>query len=208
MTAAAVPGSPALTGLVLAGGRGTRMGADKAVIEIGGVRLVDRAVRLLSGICHEVLVATGERPLTVPGARCIADAAGGQGPMAGIVAGLQHASTPLIAVVAVDMPNASADVLRALAALWEGEAGVAPQVDGILEPLHALYAGGWADRYGALLQAGQRSPRRALEVLGARVVGREVWGHLAAGAFARSLNRPEDLAAYSADPGPGSPAAG
>ena len=195
--------TPALTGLVVAGGAGTRMGRDKAAVEIDGERLIDRAVRRLTGCCTEVLVAAGpRRDLVVAGARAVADAPG-EGPLAGIVGGLQAATTELVAVVGVDMPDVSTDLLLAMAAAWDGEAGVVARVEGLLQPLHALYATSWAPRYAQLLAGGEGSARRALESLQARVISDDVWRAIdPAAAFARSLNSPEDLAAYRRRPPP------
>ena len=187
-----------LTGLVLAGGRSTRMGTDKATLTVNGERLVDRAVRVLATCCVDVLVAPGpDRALSVDGAAVVADASGA-GPLAGIVAGLQQAATPLVAVVAVDMPHASAAVMRALAGVWDGEAAVVPVVRGRVQPLHAVYAVAWAERYAALLAGGERSVRRALQVLDARTVDAAVWAAAdPTGGFAVNLNTPADIADFS-----------
>jgi molybdenum cofactor guanylyltransferase len=190
-----------LTGLVLAGGAGRRMGRDKAVIELHGERLADRAARRLRTCCAEILVAPGSRrPLEVAGARVVADAAG-HGPLAGIVGGLQAATTELLAVVGVDMPDLSPELFMAMAGRWDGEAGVVPVVDGVLQPLHALYATAWASRFAQLLAGGEGSAQRALTSLGAKVVGPDVWQPLDPdAAFARGLNSPEDLAEYPPRP--------
>jgi molybdenum cofactor guanylyltransferase len=118
------------------------------------------------------------------------------GPMAGIVAGLEAAGTDLVAVVAVDLPLASADVLDALASSWDGEPAVVPLVDGRLQPLHAVYSRDAAPALRQRLEAGLRSPTNAVAALGARVVGTDGWSHLdPGGSFARNINRPEDLVA-------------
>jgi molybdopterin-guanine dinucleotide biosynthesis protein A len=180
-------GERVLTGLVLAGGRSTRMGADKATLVVDGQRLVDRAVATLAEVCGEVLVAAGTRPLEGLDVEQVPD--DGTGPLGGIVAGLQRCTTPLLAVLAVDMPAASAEVFAALATQWTGEAGVAPRVSGVIQPLHAVYATAAADEFALLLADGERSPRRALEQLAARFVD------YSSAAFAVNLNRPEDLPA-------------
>ena len=188
-----------MTGLVLAGGASTRMGRDKATLELDGQRLVDRAVRGLAECCAEVLVAPGPaRPLTVAGAETVADAPG-EGPLAGIVAGLEAAGAPLVAVIAVDLPRASAAVLRALAATWDAEAAVVPLVEGKLQPLHAVYAVSWTHCFAQLLAGGERSVRRALQTLGPRTAATDVWGAAdPTEGFAMNLNSVEDLAAYTA----------
>jgi molybdenum cofactor guanylyltransferase len=185
-----------MTGLVLAGGASTRMGADKALLTVAGETLVARVVRRLRPVCGEVLVASGGRPLPGLGDAEVADAVTDAGPMAGIVAGLEAAGTDLVAVVAVDLPLASADVLDALASSWDGEPAVVPLVDGRLQPLHAVYSRDAAPALRQRLEAGLRSPTDAVAALGARVVGTDGWSHLdPGGSFARNINRPEDLVA-------------
>jgi molybdenum cofactor guanylyltransferase len=180
------------TAFVLAGGGSRRMGADKALLEIGGVRLLDRTVATLTPITVEVIVASGDGT-RLPGAgwRQVADEVAGGGPLAGIAAGLAAASTELVAVVAVDMPHADAQVLTALARRWAGEAAVVPRVAGRLQPLHAIWAGAALPEVRELLTTGERSVVRAAERLDAASV--------AAAAlpgdprFATNVNTPEDL---------------
>lgn len=193
----AVPSSerPPLTGLVLAGGRSRRMGRDKATIEVGGEPLVVRVARRLEPVCQRILIASGDgRRLGNVAWAQIADARPGSGPLAGIVAGLECAGTPLVAVVAVDLPDADPRVLDQLARLWQGEAAIVPLVGERAQPLHGVYATAHATAFRRLLQAGMRGVTHVLSTLGARVVGPEGWGELDPdGAFARNLNRPEDL---------------
>jgi molybdopterin-guanine dinucleotide biosynthesis protein A len=179
-----------LSGVVLAGGRSTRMGREKATLRIDGERLVDRAVRILRTCCHEVLVASGDGArlggLEVPQ---VADAVPDAGPLGGLVAGLEAAAHDLVAVVAVDMPNADPVVLRGLARRWSGQAAVIPRSGGRLQPLHAVWSRSAAHDLRVLLSRGERSVTAVAELLGALVVDADGWGP-----FARNVNRPEDLA--------------
>jgi len=96
----------------------------------------------------------------------------------------------------VDMPFASAAVLRLLARLWDGQDAVVPATGRGVEPLHAVYARAAAAPIRELLAAGRRSVREALTFLDVRVAGPEVWAAAdARGAFALNLNRPGDLQA-------------
>lgn len=188
-------GDPRLTGLLLAGGASSRMGTDKAVLLVDGVSLAARAASVLAACCERVIVASGDGArLGHLGLPQVADAVPQGGPLAGMVAGLEEADTPLVAVLAVDLPDASSDVLRALAACWDGEVAVIPRVDGRLHPLHAVWSASSAPALAARLARGQGSVTAAAEELGATVVGAEVWGQVdPAGRFARNVNRPEDL---------------
>lgn len=189
-----------LTGVVLAGGTSSRMGSDKLLLSLHGRRLVDRACEALTPICQRVLVASRGR--WIPGLYVdeVEDAEG-EGPLAGIVGGLRAAPTPLAAVVAGDMPYVSAAVLLRLAAVWNGEAAVAPVAADVVQPLHAIYAIAAADDFAALLAAGERSPRQALLTLGATVVAPgEYDPDGTAGPFWTSINSPEELSRLAAQP--------
>lgn len=188
--------SPPLTGLVLAGGHSRRMGEDKAGLVVDGRPLVEHVAHRLEPRCTEVLIASGDgRRLAGSGYREVADVDDGAGPLAGIVAGLQAASTTLVAVVAVDMPFADADVLALLAERWTDEAAVLPTDGTRLQPLHAVYATACVDDLRACLRAGTYGAMQALSGLRTTVIGPEGWGHLdPTGRFLTNVNDPEDLA--------------
>lgn len=181
-----------LTGLVLAGGASRRMGADKAVLDVGGRPLVHHVARRLAAVCVDVLVAPGARRLDDLPWRQVADHDAGQGPLAGIIGGLAVTPTPLLAVVAVDMPDVDATLLASLADVWDGvAAAVVPVVAGRPQPLHAVYAVRAAVALTAAFSSGQRSVLGALERAGAISVEVDDGAD-----WARDLDTPDDLARY------------
>jgi molybdopterin-guanine dinucleotide biosynthesis protein A len=101
----------ALTGVVLVGGASTRFGSPKALAEIDGETLVDRARRMLGEVCNEVLVVgkAGELPFEV-----IDDASEVRAPIAGVVAGLRAAANDVVFFLPVDCPRMTPEVVRAL----------------------------------------------------------------------------------------------
>lgn len=77
-----------ILGVVLAGGKSTRFGSDKAMVEVGGHTLLARAVDALSGMAEYVVIAGRDHGP----APCIPDwPHAGMGPLAGLAAGLHHA---------------------------------------------------------------------------------------------------------------------
>ena len=120
-----------LTGVLLVGGRSRRFGSPKALAELHGETLADRAWRLLEEACDERF-AVG-RPPGLPFAT-LPDAAIGGGPLAGIVAGLRAAAHDVAVVIPVDMPLLTVAALHALAAACRQAA--VPQSG----PLPAAYA--------------------------------------------------------------------
>ena len=189
----------ALSGLVLAGGLSRRMGRDKALLPYEGEPLAARVAGRLALICDDVILASGDgRRLESLGWPQVADAHRGSGPLAGIVAGLEGAHHPLVAVVAADMPDASPGVLLALAQRWTGQVAVVPSISGRLEPLHAVWWQGAAPALRARLEAGQRSLHSALSALGALVVDASALDPSLR--FARNLNEPGDVGSLPAAP--------
>lgn len=180
-----------LTGLVLAGGAGRRMGADKALIEMHGRPLIVHVATRLATVCASVLVAPGARPLPDLPWTQVDDRVPGEGPLAGILGGLAVATTELVAVVGVDMPGFRPDVLATLAQRWHDEPAVVPVIGGRLQPLHAVYAVAALPRLAALFDAGERSPTRALKRTGAAL--REM---PEPAPWATSLNNADDLARF------------
>src|SRR5687767_11220565 len=94
-----------VTGVVLAGGRSSRFGRDKALLELGGETLLARAVRVLSGVAGEVLVlGPPERAVQAPTARILPDERPGDGPLPALASALRAMRGDRILAVATDMP--------------------------------------------------------------------------------------------------------
>jgi molybdopterin-guanine dinucleotide biosynthesis protein A len=172
------------------------MGVDKALLEMDGQPLVHLVAHRLSQVADPILIAPGARGrLGRLGYREVEDAAPGGGPLSGIVAALEASPRPLLAVVAVDMPFASPDVIRLLARLI-GDASVAlPVTAEGTQPLHAVYATDALEPLREALAGGVRGVREALSRLPVRRVERGEWGPGdRSGLFAMNVNRPQDLA--------------
>jgi molybdopterin-guanine dinucleotide biosynthesis protein A len=131
----------AVTPIVLAGGAGTRLGGvNKALLEIGGRRVVDRLLDALRPLGAEVVLVNNDGSLAgIPGTRVVPDAEPGAGALMGLYSGLRTISTPLATATACDMPFVLTALLRGLLALAEGYDAVVPVVGEQPEPLHAVY---------------------------------------------------------------------
>jgi molybdopterin-guanine dinucleotide biosynthesis protein A len=126
--------NPDVSALILAGGRATRMGGvDKRSLIVDGATIFDRQCAVLSERVAEIIVSS---PHAVPGFRAVADAVPGQGPLAGIAAGLAASTTPWLLVVAGDMPYLTGALIdRLLAARAPDLDAVGIRVDGLPVPL-------------------------------------------------------------------------
>jgi len=157
-------GVPFMNLVVLAGGRSERMGYCKHGTCLAGVPLYAYPLRRLRFVCrHEIVVENAglveER--YAPGSLIVRDRIQGGGPLAGIHAGLTASDTWFNFVIAADMPFACASLAVAIADYAvEGNLDIAyPNVDGLLEPLFAVYSQRVAEVALELLRAGRRSIR-------------------------------------------------
>ena len=189
-----VPDRTALAGVVLCGGRSTRMGVDKASIRLDGATLLERALQRLDSVCKPVLIAPGGVPLTVAGHRSVADAAPESGPLGGLVAALRASPHRLIAVVAVDLPWIDPRLIG------DHDVAVCETASGI-EPLHAVYAISMLDAAEAALAGSDSSLRHLIARSRAFRIDERAWREAGiSDRFSRNINTPEDLAEVSREP--------
>jgi molybdopterin-guanine dinucleotide biosynthesis protein A len=149
------PGEPLqdVTGVILAGGRSSRMGRDKALLEVDGVPLFERVLSVMAPFFSRLLIA-GERPdLARPDLPFVPDIYPGSA-LGGLHAGLTAAETPWIFVAACDMPYPSPALIRQILACRQGFDVVVPRTATGLEPLFALYGKGCLAPMEAMLRQG------------------------------------------------------
>lgn len=135
------PVSALCSAVILAGGESRRMGRDKAWIEWQGKPLIQRAVDLVRDLgVHQVLLS-GRAESDYGPLRCpvLHDLEPRVGPLSGIERGLQACASPLLLVLAVDLPDLSLTLLRKLVHCCDPLTGVVPLRHGRLEPLVAVY---------------------------------------------------------------------
>lgn len=152
-------GGKPMTAIVLAGGRGLRMKADKAGLAVGDRTLLEHVLNQLAPHFSEILISVspGQKIRFAVG-RPIEDGTPGQGPLGGILAGLKAAANDACAVVACDIPDVNIPLLRSLArAAGDAEIAVPVGPDGHFEPLFAVYRKSAVPAIEVLLQAGERS---------------------------------------------------
>ena len=131
-----------LTVCIQAGGQSSRMGEDKALKPFLGRPLIQRVIERLSPIADELIVTTNRlEDYAFLNLRLIADLKPGRGALGGLYTAIASAAHPIVAVVACDMPFASAKLIEAGSRLLvEEEADVViAQSDEGYEPLHAVY---------------------------------------------------------------------
>jgi len=183
-----------VTGVILAGGRSTRMGRDKSRLRLDGETLVERAVGRLAPLFDEVLVVadSADRFDDLGHARIVGDLVPGVGPVGGIYTALKQACGSAVFVVACDMPRLDPGVISRQLGMWsEGDSdALVPVVGGRPEPLHAVYSKRCTPAIEEQIRRGEYRVRALFETV--RVRFWEV-GPGEARAFA-NVNTPDDWA--------------
>lgn len=191
-----------ITGLILAGGAGSRMGgADKGWVQWRGRPLVEQVIERLRPQVDALLISANRsleryRALGIPVITDLDAAACDmptrhQGPLAGLRAGLRVAAEGQIAVVPCDAPLLPPDLVARLRGAAGADAAVA-EVAGRIEPLFCVVPTRLRDALETAYARGERSPAAWLATVGAARV-----------AFADrrafvNLNAPADLATADA----------
>ena len=197
-----------VTGIVLAGGRSARFGGDKLAADVDGRPLLHRAIVAVAGVVDEVVVVVGPEAappafpddISVP-ILVARDALAGQGPLAGLAAGLAAASHPIAILVGGDQPALRPALLRELLRRLATEVDDPPLDvvglvdDGRLRPLPAaLRVATVGPAAEAALAGGTRSLVGLFGRLRAGTLRPERWRALdPAGDSLRDVDRRDDL---------------
>jgi molybdenum cofactor guanylyltransferase len=185
-----------LSAFILAGGKSTRMGTDKAFVIFEGRTLLSRMLEVARSLTPTVGIV-GQAAKYAEFAPVIEDTFPGCGPLAGIHAALRATQTELNVILAVDVPFVSAPLVEYLVSRARNSAAVTlPRAAGGLQPLCAVYRREFADVAEEALRAGRYKIDALFDGTSTQIIQEE---ELAAAGFSpgifRNLNSPEDVTA-------------
>lgn len=162
---------------VLAGGKSSRMGRDKAALVLGGKTLLERAVAMARVVSGDVCVVGSGISLTQAAALLrapvIQDKFAGQGPLAGIHAALESShARALNFILAIDMPFVTAHLISFLIerSAATGALVTAPQSGGKLHPMCAVYRREFAAYARNALAQGRNKIENAIDRAALKVI--------------------------------------
>ena len=164
-------GVDSVSGFVLAGGKSSRMGQDKASMQFGGRTLLTHALQLVMSAAGSAQIVGSAAKLAAFGP-VIEDMYPGQGPLAGIHAALAGTRAELNLIVAVDMPFLEPELLSYLVAQARRTTAlvVVPAAGGGLQPLCAVYRQALAGIAERSLRAGENKIDKLFSQVETRVI--------------------------------------
>ena len=159
--------------IVLAGGKGLRLGRDKSLEKVNSKGLLQRVVSRLGSFSNEIIIVTDRdrsfpQLAGYPGFRVVVDAYPGSGALVGLGTGLAASKARYNLVVACDMPFLNRALLRYMLEQAAGFDLVVPRLDGMVEPLHAVYSHSCLSHVEGLLEQGKMQINGLFELVRVR----------------------------------------
>lgn len=142
---------------ILAGGKSSRMGADKGLLIYQEKPLVAHVLEKLISLRGEISIITANPHYADFGYPLVKDVVAAAGPAGGVLTALKHATTDTVLVCACDMPELSAGLLLRMCAAYDEKCDVlVATVHGQREPLLAIYRTAIQSQWEFLLHQGYR----------------------------------------------------
>jgi molybdopterin-guanine dinucleotide biosynthesis protein A len=180
---------------ILAGGKSSRMGRDKAFLQLRDETLLAHALKLAGAVAEEVRIV-GDATKFSPFGRVVEDVYRNRGPLGGIHAALSASSTDLNLMLAVDLPFVDADFLQYLLSRARESTAIVtlPRAAGGLQPLCAVYRRPFAEIAEEALRNGRNKIDSLFAKAGTCVIEDD---ELVRAGFSsemfHNLNTPDDL---------------
>lgn len=184
-----------ITAFVLAGGKSSRMGSDKAFVRLGEETLLSHAMKVASAVAREVRIVGDAKKFAAFG-QVVEDVYRDRGPLGGIHAALSSSATDLNLMLAVDLPSVASNLLVYLLLRARKSAAMVtvPRTGGGLQPLCGAYRRGFAEVAEQSLRDGKNKIDSLFERIETCVIEED---ELVRAGFSiemfRNLNTPEEL---------------
>lgn len=130
------------SGIILAGGKGSRINKNKALITLpDGKAMIQRSISVLKEFFTEILIVANEKePYEDFGVQVVEDLMKGMGPLGGIFTGLCYSTSHFNFVIGCDMPFPQPPLIKLLLERCGDHDVVIPEAGGEVEPLFAVYS--------------------------------------------------------------------
>lgn len=181
------------TAVVLCGGKSSRMGFDKSLLQIDGEFMLLRTVKQLKKIFTEIVLVAdkkGKFPVVFSQVEILEDHYFEKGPLGGLVTALEQIETEYLFLLACDIPDLNIDLIRKMAESIAAHDIVIYEQNDRLEPLFAFYRRSCLHVFKQQLQTNDRRIRKEFDRFLVKVIPLESCVSL------KNVNSPKELALW------------
>lgn len=156
---------------VLAGGKSSRMGKNKALLPLDGKLVIERITDEMKQLNGSLLVISNQyEPFAFLGLPIYSDRFVDKGPLAGIESALFHSPTGYVSIAACDTPFISANVYRYLQSQANGKQAVIPFYNGRMHPLSGIYHTAISQQLRHSIEHGELKLQKVLDKIDYKLV--------------------------------------
>lgn len=149
-----------ITGIVLAGGKSSRMGTDKGFLKLNGKPFVQYSIDALKPLVSEIIIVSDNTDYDSFGVKRVNDLTKNSGPVAGIYSGLEASDTEYNLILSCDIPLITSEILKKLIKGIDDTSEIIQiESNGKTMPLISLYHESCKTKFLKLLQEGERRLR-------------------------------------------------
>jgi len=181
-----------ITAIILAGGQSTRMGTDKALLQINGKTLLECALEICRPVCGDILISSNNPEHEKFGYKIIPDEIKNCGPLCGIYSCLKKSETPWNFIISVDAAFVEPAFIEYLINETDDSDAIVPVHDKGKEPLISMYHKNGLVEMQKHLKSGDLKMQNLINTINAKFVDSQNWIEKYPKIFC-NLNRPDDL---------------
>jgi len=184
-----------VTGIILAGGKSSRMGRDKSFAEIGGRKFIEHVIAALEPVVSDIIIVANGPGYDGLGYKVYADLLKDRGPAGGIHTGLSFSEAEKNVIVSCDTPFVSSQLLAFLLGRSGGHEITLPVHGGAPEPLCGVYRRSCLEKLEALIRQGNLRMQELVRAFDLEEVNveKETFYN---GRLLANLNSPEEIMKY------------
>jgi molybdopterin-guanine dinucleotide biosynthesis protein A len=185
-----------VTGIILSGGKSSRMGQDKGLMELKGKPMIQYVIDQLSPVCRQILIGANHGEYKKFGYPVVQDIIKDIGPAGGIISCLRHSLHHKNMVLACDLPFISSEFLIRLLELSSNYDITVPDTGHSIQPLCGIYDICIQEKLKILVGQGEYSMRRLLRHFSINVVRQEQVPDIDFNQVLLNINTRNDLGQY------------
>ena len=153
-----------ITGIILAGGKSSRIGSDKGFLLLSSKTFIQYIIEAMQPLVNEIIIVSNNKDYDIYNLKRVNDIIENAGPLAGVYSGLHHSNTKNNLVLSCDVPLINTETLKELTDNIEENMGVIQlESFGKTMPLIAVYKKHCENNFLELLQQGERRLRFAVK---------------------------------------------